>query len=181
MGMRRVLLNVAGVTLLSSCMASGVGPAGRFSGSEAVRPLQYAEAATGDLTIALSFPTPSVGSQVAIAARLNVADRPQELIEGEMWLHVQAPSGSVEEVRMQRSQGSGPATYQAVYDFWAPGSYVVTARAWTEGDVGTEASVTTSVVVAGDPLHVDHRDWMMPMAVLGGVGMVVMMAVMMSN
>lgn len=181
MDMRKALLEVACVSLLSGCMTGGVGRTGTFSGREAGGRSQYAEATTGDLTIALSVPAPSVGSQVAIAARLTLAERPQELVDGEMWLRVQAPSGNVDEVRMQRSQGSDAATYRAMYGFWAPGSYVVTAKARSEGGVGAEASVTTSVVVAGDSHYVDRHGWMMPMAVLGGVGMVVMMVVMMSN
>jgi hypothetical protein len=181
MDMRKVALDVACISLLSGCMTGGVGRAGRFdrggSGS-----LQYAEATTGDLTIALSFPTPSIRSEVAIEARLTAANGPHELIDGDVWLSIQTPGGNIDEVRMQRLHGSAEAVYGAAYNFWSPGSYLVTARGRLEEEAGAhEASVTTRAVVDGGPYAVDHGDWMMPMAVLGGLGMVVMMVVMMGS
>jgi hypothetical protein len=187
MDLKRAAMGITWVSLLSGCMMGGMAHPGGMGGvgpretGQALGPLQYAEASSGDLTIALSFPTPSSGAMVAMDARLTTASDPHELINGKIWLRIQTPSGSLDELRMQRLHSSAGATYQATYNFRTPGFYLVTAEGSIETDANVRtASVTTRVPVSGE-VHADRHDWLMPMAVLGGLGMVVMMVVMMGS
>ncbi len=89
----------------------------------------------------------------------------------------QTPGGSVDQLRMQRLHASATATFQARYSFAADGLYLVTA----EGRAGKGAHVRTVSVTAravvGQDMHGGGHDWLMPAAVLGGLGMLAMMAI----
>jgi hypothetical protein len=190
MELRRLALSIAGVPLLSSCMMGSVahteppGTVGLAEDTQASVPLQYAEAGSEDLTITLSFPTPRSGSAITMDARLATANGPQELMDGEISLRIQTPSGRVDPIRMRRFSSPTTAAYEAMYDFRTPGLYVVTAEGRAQTGAGVrEASVTITVPVSGQPQYVDsanHRNSMMPMALMG-LSMVAMMVVMMAN
>lgn len=187
MGARGVVAGVVWIPLLSGCLTGSsapgrIGPGEQVGGGQTPGSIQRVESSSGDLTLSLSFPTPSRGAAVPMDAQLDTATDPDELTDGEISLRIQTPSGTVDQVPMERVYASAGLAYHAMYGFPAQGSYLVTAEGRVEsgGEVRT-ASVTTRVVVAGDTQYADHRNWMMPMAVLGGLGMVVMMVVMMGN
>lgn len=181
------LLSIVWAPFLGACMMGGVAHTSRMGGPGPAGPdgtvgsLQHAEASSGGVTIVLSFPRPMMVGAVGMDARLTSADDPHTDLDGEVRLRVRTPGGGVDELPMPSLHSAAGVTYQAVYDFRSPGSYLVTAH----GSIGTgkgatTASVTTRVDV-GEESRWDGHDWMMPMAVLGGIGMVAMMAVMMSN
>jgi hypothetical protein len=185
------MLNTAWVSVLSGCMMGGgmghtsgtdwMGETGYAKDGQRPPPLQRAEASSAGLTIALSFPTPSSNATVPIDARLFADSAELELIDATIWLRIQTPSGEVAELRMQRLDPSSEGAYQARYTFTTAGLYLLTA----EGQTGTGAdkravSVTARAQVNGHGEHGGH-DWNMPAAVLGGVAMVAMMAVMMGG
>lgn len=186
----RVVLSVAGIPLLSGCMMmGGIGHTGGLGGTAGAghtesaqigAPLERAEASSGGITIALSFRLPSHGAEVAIDAWLRADSAHHELADADIWLRIRTPSGGVDEIRMERLGSSGE-TYQAHYGFPTAGPYHVTA----EGRVGTAAavrtvSVTTRVEVEGES-HDGRHDWLMVGGILGGLGMVVLMALMMGS
>jgi hypothetical protein len=163
----RAVIGVAWVPLLSGCMAMGglghtsgllgTGLGGHMESDKKALLLQRAEASNGGLTIGLSFPPPTSGTVVTISALLRSDPGDQEPTEGEIWLRVQTPGGSVDRLRMQSVRSSGAATHRARYGFVTPGLYVVTAdaRLGTGADVRT-VSVTTKVEVSRAE-HVDRH------------------------
>jgi len=187
----RILLSVAGIPLLGGCMMMG-GPghmahlgsmdqSGHSMRTATATASQHAAATSNGLTIEIFVPTPSQGAAVTIDARVSANGDDHEVIDGDVWLRIQTPSGTIEQVRMQRPYSSTGGTYRAEYRFLTAGLYLVTAEG-REGS-GSElrtASVTTEVVVTGAQHGGDH-DWLMPAAILGGLGMIAMMAVMMSH
>ncbi len=191
MQLTRAVLGVAGVPLLSGCMMmgamghtgglAGTGMAGPMEGEKVEGSLQRAEASSGGLAIALSFPAPTSGTVVTISALLLSDSGDQEPTDGEIWLRVRTPGGSVDRLRMQSVRSSGAATHRARYGFVTPGLYLVTAdaRLGTGGDVRT-VSVTARAKVSTEA-HVDRHEWLMPAAAVGSLGMVAMMVVMMGG
>lgn len=189
MGLTRLLLNTAWVPLLSGCMMWGgmghtsgtdwMGGTGYAKNGQLSQPLERAEATSGGLTIALSFPTPS--SSVAIDARLFTDGAAHKVVDGDVWLRIQAPSGAVDQLRMQRLQPSSEGAYQARYSFATAGLYLVTAEGRTGSGADERAvSVTAREQINGHPQDGRHH-WVMPAAVLGGLGMVATMALMMAG
>lgn len=187
----RILLSVAGVPLLAGCMMMGgsghtayLGPThepGHTVRSVVTTSPLHAAASTNGLVIEIFVPTASQGAAVTIDARVFADGDDHEVIEGAVWLRIQTPNGAVEEIRMQRPQSSTGGTYRAEYRFLLAGLYLVTAvgREGSGSDLRT-ASVTTEVEVTSTP-HGDQHGWLMPAAILGGLGMIAMMAVMMGN
>lgn len=181
------LLPIAWAPFLGACMMGGVAHTSRVGGAgpghmgETPDPMHYAEASGESVTIELSFPTPRRGGPVAMEARLSGADESDASTEGAVRLRVDTPGGYVDEVRMERFQSSDGPIYRATYDFRTPGSYLVTAQgSMMPGADARSASVTTRVDVE-DAAYGDRHGWVMPMAILGGLGMIVMMVVMMTG
>jgi hypothetical protein len=151
------VLGIVGVPLLSGCMlmggwghTAGLGAsmAGHTVSRQTVGSLQRSEASSGGITITLSFPTPTIGSVVAISALLRSEGGDREPADGEVWLRVQTPSGIVDQLRMQRPAGIADGTHQTRYSFSTPGLYVVTADARS----GTGAEVhAVSVTIEVEP------------------------------
>ena len=191
MYLTRLVLGAAWVPLLTGCMAmgglghtggpGGMASAGYAENGQARAPVQHVEASNGGLSIALSFPRPSGGAGVAIDARLRADSADDDLTDANIWLQVRSPSGGVTRLPMQLLHSSQPGTYRAQYSFSAPGLYLVAAegRTGTGADVRT-VSVTTAVEV-GTEAHDGRHHWFTPAALLGGLGMVAMMALMMSG
>jgi hypothetical protein len=183
-----VVLSVAGAPLLGGCMMMGglghTGSPGMMSEADdgprgsLIAPVQRAEASSEGLSIALAFPTPSIGDTIAIDAWLLTDSSHHDLAAGDIWLRIETPGGNVDQFRMRRLHSSVTATFQAQYSFAAAGFYLVTAdgRAATGADVRT-VSVTARVFLGGD-MHGRRHDWRMPAAVLGATGMVAMVALM---
>lgn len=186
MNLARIVLSVAAVPLLGGCMMMGgiahtggpAGPAHMETGPVAA-PLERAEATSGGLTIALSFPPPSSGELIAIEARLRADDAPPKPTDEEVWLRIEAWGGSVEEIRMEPVRSSS-GTYRAQHVFPTAGLYLVTA----EARVGPGADVRAVSVTSRAEVSRDARDgrhgWIAP-AVVGGLGMVALMALMMGG
>jgi len=183
-------LSVAGAMLLGGSVALGGmghgGNLGAHAGHEGARlvpvPLHRAEASSSGLTIALSYPRPSSGVAVAIDARLRGDGTPHELNDATVWLRIEAPDGSVEELPMPPLSASATGTHRVQYVFPSAGVHLLTA----EGQVGMGAaartvSVTTATDVGREASAIDHRHWHAPAALLGGLGMVAMMALMMAG
>ena len=191
MRLTRPVLGVAGVPLLSGClMLGGMGHTGDGLGvptaidgssTQLPAPLQRAEASSGSLTLALSFATPRSGAAVAIDAQLRADSAPHELTDGNVWLRIHTPGGSVDQFRMQRVYSSTAGTYQAQYRFPTAGLYLVTA----EGRTGMGADVRTVLVTAEVEVsrgaQGDRHDWLAPVRILSSLGMVVTMALMMAG
>lgn len=192
----RSMLTTAWVPLLSGCMmwggmghtsgTDGMGEAGHAERGQVPQPLQRAEASSAGVTITLSFPTPSSDAAVVIDAQLVMdsvdADSvDQELIDADVWLRIQTPSGAVDQRRLQQLQSLPPGAYQAQYSFPIAGLYLVTAEART----GTGAAERTVSVTARtqvyDQAHGGQHHWLMPGAILAGLGMVATMALMMGS
>lgn len=187
------MLGAAWVPLLSGCMMMGgmahtgggaisaAGPPGDMHRRDLSGRFQQAEARSGDLAISLSFASPIESSRaLPIDAWLSRDGDHRDLADGVVWLQIQAPDGGVDRVLMQRLPSSSGGTYRALYHFSSPGLYLVTA----EGRTGTGAdmrtvSVTTEAGVESWPAG--GHGWVMPLAVIGGVGMVVLMAFMMAS
>lgn len=191
MGLTRLMLNTAWVPFLSGCMTWGgmghtsgtdwMGGTGSAKNGQLSQPLERAEATSAGLTIALSFPHPSSGAAVAIDARLFTDGTAHEVVEGDIWLRIQTPSGAVDQLRMQRLQPSSEGAYQARYSFATVGLYLVTAEGRTGSGADERAvSVTARTQVNGHAQDGRHH-WVMPAVVLGGLGMVAMMALMMGG
>ena len=143
-------------------------------------PLQHAEASNKGLTIELDLPTPSRGSIVAIDALLRRDDAPDELTEGEVWLRIRTPGGSVDSLRMQSTHSSRAGSYRAYYGFPAGGQYLVTAQGRT-GVVGDSRTVSVTARVDVSGMHGSRPDWLVPAALLSGAGLVALMALMMGS
>lgn len=184
MNLTRVVLGIHWVPLLSGCLMGGMahtGGIGRGEIGPMQGPLQHAEASSGELTIALSFPIPSTATAVPMEARLGTASDRREPTDGEIWLRIQTPGGNVDEIRMQRVDSSAGRTYQAMYSFRNPGSYLVTAEGRKETGTGAQTvSVTTRADVGGES-NGGRNDWLIPAAILGGLGTVVTMVVVMGR
>lgn len=191
MRITNLVLRVVWVPLLSGCMMmGGMGHTGSLSGwdqtghatnGHAGAPLHRAEASSDGLTIVLSVAAPSGRAPVAIDAWLRADTAGHEITDGEVWLRIQAPDGHVDQLRMQRLDAAPAGAYSAQYGFPTPGRYFVTAvaRSGTGADART-VSVTAGVDI-GSPAHDGHHGWVMPVAILGGLTMVAMMALMMGN
>jgi hypothetical protein len=189
MNLEKAVLSVAAVPLLGGWMMMGGightgGPAGmagaaHMESGPVAAPLERAEATSEGLTISLSFAPSSAGELVAIEARLRADDGSAEPTDGEIRLRIEAPDGSVEEIRMQPVR-SFAGTYGAQYVFPTAGLYLVTA----EGRVGTGADVRTVSVTSRAEVGPETRDgrhgWIAP-AIVGGLGMAALMALMMSG
>lgn len=141
-----------------------------------------AEATSGDLTIAMSFPNPDGRAVIPIEARLRSSAEGLELMGAEVWLRIQTPSGSVERIQMQRVESRTGGSYRAHYELRSAGSYLVSTDASVKTMCSQETvSVTSSLQVRSRPDAGDGHGWMMPLAVLGGLGMLTMMVLMMSS
>lgn len=187
----RMMLGAAWVPLLSGCMMwGGMGHAGGLAWMDGAgyaengqppAPLQRAQASTGGLTITLAFPTPGTGVALPIDAWLSLEGAEPQPVGEEVWLRIQAPDGTIHQVRMQRPDASAAGTYRAYYRFPAAGLYLVTA----EGRARAGTELQTASVTAGAEIsrraYAGHHDWLLPAAVLGGVGMVAWMAIMMGG
>lgn len=95
MNLTRVVLGIHWVPLLSGCLMGGMahtGGIGRGEIGPMQGPLQHAEASSGELTIALSFPIPSTATAVPMEARLGTASDRREPTDGEIWLRIQTPA-----------------------------------------------------------------------------------------
>lgn len=191
MHLTRAALGVVGIPLLSGCMMMGaVGHAGGLTGMgvtghmESGRPAplrQRAEATSSGLTIALSFPRPTSGGACTISALLRSDGGAREPTDGEVWLHVQTPGGSVDRLPMERYESSTGWIYQTRYVFLTSGLYVVTADARSSaGKEVRTVSVTTRAEVSARAHSAGH-DWLPPAALIGSLGMVAMMVIMMGG
>lgn len=179
----RMLLGLAWVLLLGGCMMSPVGYHGGLYDGRArggrPGPLQQAEAREGDLTIGLSFPRPVGGAPTPIDVRLGTDDDPPDPADADVRLRVVKPDGGVDQLAMRHTGDPAAATeYRAPYTFRTPGIYALTAEARVgAGAKARTVSVTTRSEVV--PWTYDgHWDWLTPAALLGGLGMLAMMAVM---
>jgi hypothetical protein len=157
---------------------AGAGVTGHVPSHQTIAPFQRSEASSGNLTITLSFPTPTGGSVVTVSAVLRSDGHDRDPADGEIWLPVERPDGRVDQLPMQRYQSATGAIYQAPYGFPTSGLYVVTAdaRAGTGTDARTVSVTTRAEVVAAAPG--ERHDWLIPAAVLGSLGMVAMMVFM---
>lgn len=176
------MLGVVWLPLLGGCMATGVlHHAGVPPEATYGEGWHETQATSGDLTIAMSFPTPEGRAVTPIEARLRSGADGLELTDADVWLRIQTPGGSVERLHMQSVRSRAADWYQAQYSFGTAGSYLISADASvkTEGSVQT-VSVTSLLEVGGGPHARDGHGWMMPLAVLGGLGMLTMMVLMMS-
>lgn len=183
-----VVLGVAWVPVLGGCMMMGgmhgvgaTGGGGDLERGPVSTELKYAEAVSGDLSLALSFPSPTADAAVPIGARLRTESDGRDLADAQVRLWIRAPGGSVDQVEMQHARSSVAGIFEAQYSFHALGRYLVTAEAQT-GTVGDvrEVSVTAEAEV-GPAADRGRNTWLMPGALLGGLGMVALMAVMMSD
>ncbi len=191
MHLTRAVLGIAGVPLVSGCMMMGgwghtAGPASAHkkdhtvSGQTPASPVR-SEASNGGLTIMLSLPRPTMDSVATITASLRSDRGDQEPIDGEIWLRVQTPSGSVDQLRMQKEHSLAGGIYQAQYGFPTLGLYAMTADA--RAGAGTDLR-TVSVMIEveiGDNRPEDGHHWLTPAALGGGLGMLALMAVMMGG
>lgn len=143
-------------------------------------PLQHAEASNKGLSIELDLPTPSRGSVVAIDALLRRDGAQEELTEGEVWLRIRTPGGSVDSLRMQSTHSSREGSYRTYYGFPVGGQYLVTAEGRT-GVVGDSRTVSVTARVDVSGMHGSRPDWLVPAALLSGAGMVALMALMMGS
>lgn len=187
---RRGVLGAAWVPLLSGCMMMGgighttggaISAPGDMHGRDVSAQLQHAEARSGDVAIHLSFANPVAGGgAVPIDAWLSGDGDRLDMADSVVWLQVQMPGGGVDRVRMERLHSSSAGPYRALYHFTTPGLYQVTAegRMGAGADVRT-VSVTTEAEVEAWPGG--RHGWVMPVAVLGGLGMVVLMTLMMAS
>lgn len=183
-------LGIAAVPLLSGCMmmggwghtaAFGAHPTGHMVSGERIVSSQRAEASSDGLTITLSVAAPAGRAVVTMSAWLRSDDGEEEPAESEIWLRIRAPDGVVDRLRMLEPRFPGDRTYRAEYALATSGTYVVTADA--RSGTGAEArtvSVTTEMVAGDDPRYDQHR-WLTPVAFVGGVGMLALMAVMMAG
>ena len=190
MGLGRLLLNTGWVPVLSGCMMWGgmghtsgtdwMGGTGSAKNGQFSQRSVRAEATSAGLTIVLSFPPPSSGAAVAIDARLFADGVAHHVVDGDMWLRVQTPSGAVDQLRMQRLEPWSEGAYQAHYSFATPGLYLVTAEGRTGRGADERAvSVTARAQINGHAQDGRHQ-WLAP-AVLGGLGMVATMVLMMGG
>lgn len=183
----RRVLGAAWAPLLSGCMMMGgmshmggsaIAAPGDMESRDSSARLQHAEASSGDLTIVLSFAEPIVSDgPVPIDVRLGRDGPRGDANDDVVWLLIETPDGRVDEVPMQRLHTSSAATYRALYTFTAPGLYLITA----EGRTGTGADMTAVSVTAQAEVvrrPGDRHGWITPLAVLGGLGMVVSMTLM---
>jgi len=188
MRMTRAGLGVAAVPLLSGCMmmggwghtaAVGVHPTGHMVSGERIVSSRRAEASSDGLTITLSVAAPTGGAPVTIGAWLRSDDDDGAPTDSEIRLRIRSPDGTVDRFRMHEPRSPGDGAYRAEYTLATSGTYVVTAdaRSGTGSDART-VSVTTDVVAGDDPWH-DQHHCLMP--VVGGVGMLALMAVMMAG
>lgn len=189
MTLARAVLGVATMPLFGGCMmAGGWGhggvPARTYADGHmapdwtVAAPLR-AEATGDGLTIVLSIPTPAAGSVVTIGVQLR-SDGGDPEADAEIRLRIDGPGGSIDDLPMQRDRSSGAGTYQAQYGFAVPGRYAVTAEA--RSGAGAEVrtvSVSARAEVAA-PAGYRH-DWAVPAAIIGGIGMVAMMAFLMGS
>lgn len=128
------------------------------------------------------FPTPDGWTEIPIEARLRWSADGPELPNADVWLRIQTPGGGIERVHMQSVKPGTGDRYRAHYDFRAAGSYLVSTDASVKtGGSQQTVSVTSSLEVAGRPHAGDGHGWMMPVVVLGGLGMLAMMVVMMAS
>src|SRR5512145_1092469 len=186
MGFTRLMLNTAWVPVLSGCMmwggmghTSGTDWTGETRYAKNGQPLQRAKASSAGLTIALSFATPSGGAAVPIDAQISEDSVGRELTDADIWLRIETPGGAVNELRMEPVQSSRAGAYEAHYSFPVTGLYLVTAEARTgSGSDERTVSVTARAQIY-DHAQGGRHQWLVPGAVLGGLGMVATMALMM--
>lgn len=183
-----VVLGIAWVPVLGGCMMMGgmhgVGAMGGdvdLGNGPVSTELRYAEAVSGDLSIALSFPSPTGDAPVPIGARLRTERDGRDLTDAHVRLWIRAPGGRIDQVDMRHARSSVAGIFEARYGFRAVGRYLLTAegRTGTEGDI-REVSVTAEAEV-GPAADRGRPMWLMPGAFLGGLGMVALMAVMMGD
>ena len=182
-------LGVAAVPLLSGCMmmagwghtaALDTHATGHMVSAQRVVWSQRAEASSDGLTVTLFVPV-SESAVVIISAGLRSEHDDQGPADGEIWLRIRTPDGTVDRFRMQEPRSPGDGMYRARYAFVASGTYVVTADARSgTGEAARTVSVTAEVVAGDDPWH-DQHHWLTPAAFVGGVGILALMAVMMAG
>lgn len=179
----RRLLGGTWLILVSGCMTTGAlhhsGAAPDVADGQG---WHRVEAHSGGLAIEMVFPSPGGRAVVPVEARLWAEAEGRELTDGEVWLRVQTPTGRVDRVRMRNVPSRDGDWYEAQYGFRTTGSYMLSADASVStGESVHEVSVTTRLQV-DEELHGGYgHGWVMPLAVLGGVAMLTMMAVMMSS
>jgi len=187
---KRSVLGAAGVSLLSGCMMPGgawhasgghaMGHMAPLGSGQVTEVTRMAEARNGGLTIVLSFATPEWGGEALIDAALSEDDS-HEATRGEVRLSIRTPGGRVDQLPMEPLGLSQGATHRARYRFADVGFYQVTA----EGRMGSDADARTVSVTmetsVGGGARSNEDGWLVPAAVLGGVGMVTMMFLMMGS
>jgi len=189
MHLTRTVLSVAWVPLLSGCMAmgglghvggmDGMAHAGHPADGRMPGPLQRAEASNGDLAIELSFPGPTPGVAVALEARLRTDGPDDEPAVVVAWLRVRAPSGRVDELRMEPLDASAAGTYRAQYSFPVAGRYLLTAEARVGTGIAARTVTVTTAADVGGGDHTGSHLRSTPAALLGGLAMVATMTLMM--
>lgn len=191
MRLTMAVLSVAGVPLLGGCMMmGGWGHAAGLMGPGLTRPgvseqrtasWRHAEAASDGLTLTLAFPVPTGGDGVTISAWLRWDDDVPEPPDGEIWLRIQTPGGSVDRVRMQEPASPADGTYRAWYAFVMSGTYVVTADARSGTGADTRMVSVTAEMETGDVRWDGESGWVTPAALAGGLGMLALWAAMMGG
>ena len=183
------LLGVAAVTLFSGCMmvpmahtgdSVGLAAAAQSRTGQNAAMLGRAQARGDGLDLVLSYRTPS-GGATAFDAQLRTDGDPQELLDAEIRLRIRSPDGGVEQLAMRRVPSHATAQYHGAYRFPAVGSYLVTAEARTGVETYARTISVTTEVNAQDGSHHDQNDWLVPVAILGGLGTMVWMALMMGG
>jgi hypothetical protein len=191
MRIRRSFFSIAWASLLSGCMMTGgawhgdrapaIGHMASLGSSQVSEVTRMVEANNGRLTIELSFATPGSGEELPIDATLSEDGVTRKPTHGDVRLNIRTPGGSVDQLRMEPLGLSQGATHQTRYRFADAGLYQLTA----EGRMGSgvdarTVSVTTETEVGGRMRG--HEDgWLVPAAVLGGLGMVGIMLLMMGG
>jgi len=174
----RLTMTFVAVPILSGCMMGWMaGPAPMSATNHGPSAgLWQAEARNGDLRIALVFPVPTGDAPVPVEVRL-ATDEDRELAEADVWLRIRTPGGNVEQFRMEPARSSAAGTFETQYGFRTTGIHLVTAEARVgSGSSDRMASVTIEADVTG--AQSSHRGWWAPAAILGGVAMVLLMALM---
>lgn len=185
------MLSLAWVLLLGGCMMlGGTGHTGGWVGLDDYgygsstpggAPSERAQASSAGLTLVLSVSTPNGAGPMAIDAWLRPDRADSDLGDADVWLRIENPRGGVDRLLMQRVDSLGSVWHRALYRSVTTGVHLVTAEAQTgTGADARTVAVTATVDVSGHPHHGGHN-WVAPVAILGGVGMLAMMALMMSG
>ena len=183
MNLRKMAPGIVWLPLLGGCMGmapgghAGAGAAVGYGPHRSAAPV-HAEASNGEVMIALSLREPIAGPVVDIDVRLVAESSELDAAAPEVRLRIRTPQGGMDEIVMDRVHSSAGGTHHARYVFRSPGPHLVTAEAWSAtGDVPA-VSVTAEADVVG---YRDRHDWLMPVAIVGGLAMLTMIVVMMAH